>query len=245
MKRKSALLALIFLFILVMLALALVLLNLPRKSNTEVNTQQIITVKLGESIQEAINQAHERAILFIESGVHVEGQYPIVINKTVSIVGENVDTAVIDGDGTDKGILKVKSNGIEIKNLTIRNTFIDGETAGIHVLNVKDAQIVECMIGILLENSSSTTVVKNRVLDNRFAGIYLRNNCISNLVIGNNITNNMNGIRVADPTCTNNCFYHNNFINNTFQASLSALAIHGMIVTSLGETIGAITWALI
>jgi len=92
---------------------------------------------------------------------------------------------------------------------------------------VKDAQIVDCkledcMIGILLENSSSTTVVRNCVLDNRFAGIYLRNNCVSNLVIGNNITNNMNGIRVADPTCVDNRFYHNNFINNTFQTSLSA-----------------------
>ena len=49
------------------------------------------------TIQEAISNAVEGDIIFVETGIYYEH---VVVNKTVSILGEDVDTTIIDGNNT-------------------------------------------------------------------------------------------------------------------------------------------------
>jgi LPXTG-motif cell wall-anchored protein len=63
------------------------------------------------------------------------------------------------------------------------------------------------------------------IANNTVAGIYLSSSSNRNLVIGNRLEKNSIGVWVADVASKNNTFYHNNFINNTHQASVFGLTI--------------------
>lgn len=186
-----------------------------------------LIVNVGDSIQNAINQALEGATILIKKGTYIEESYPIIVNKTVVIVGEDVESTIVDGDGTEKGVFLVKSNGVKIANLTIRNT-VDNPfipVAGVQLDDVRNVMVVNCkiemcMAGIMLKDSNETFIVRNIITGNRWAGIYLRGYCIYNMIVGNTISDNPCGVWIADLTCRYNKFYHNNLLNNTSQTML-------------------------
>lgn len=189
-----------------------------------------LIVNVGDSIQDAINQAVEGTAILIKKGRHVEESYPIIVNKTVVIVGEKVESTIVDGNGTERGIFLVRSDGVMIKNLTMRNTIEHGfvEVAGVHLFNVRNAEISNCkiencMVGVLLKNSSESIISRNAFLNNRWAGIVIRDNSTSNLFVGNTISTNNIGLRVADRSCKGNRVYHNNFVDNLKQVELLAI----------------------
>jgi len=210
---------------------ALVMSALPNVANATANTLQI-TVAPGYFIQEAINRAQVGATIHIQKGIYIEENYPIIANKTVTLIGENVDASIIDGNRTEHSIFLVKSDGVKIKSLTIRNTVEIGfEVAAVHLANVKNVEVTdcklgECIVGVLLKNASNSIIARNKITNNRVEGILMRDNCASNLIFGNIISNNINGVRTTDFTCTGNKIYHNNFVNNTYQTML--MGIGGM-----------------
>lgn len=180
------------------------------------------TVKEGESIQQAINNASEGDTIIIESGVHREGRYPIIVNKTVTLKGRNAENVIIDGQGTSCQIFLIKAASAEILKLTIQNTGNDSGAAGIHLSHVRNVKIAECIIkssftGIQLENATSCTIIRNEIKNNYAHGIYLRSGSSLNLITSNTISNNPTGIFVADIDSRENKIYHNNFVNNTSQ----------------------------
>ncbi len=186
-----------------------------------------LAVNVGDSIQNAINQAPEGATILIKKGTFVEESYPIIVNKTVVIVGEGVESTIIDGNGTEKGIFLVKNDGVKIANLTIRNTVDDPSipVAGVQLADVKNVnvfscKIEKCMVGIMLKDSNNTFIFRNMIEGNRWAGIYLRGSSLYNIIVGNVISNNSRGVWIADLKCRHNKFYHNNFLNNKNQTML-------------------------
>ncbi len=181
----------------------------------------------GGSIQDAINRAHDGATIYIQKGVYVEDSYPIIVNKTVVLMGEGVNDSIVDGDGTERGIFLVKSDEVKIMNLTIRNTIVNWfvEVAGIQLADVKsvevlDSKIEDCMVGVLLKNSSGCTVARNVITNNRIAGIFMREFSSYNLIFGNTISNNTNGMWIKDLGCRVNRVFHNNFLYNVRQTQL-------------------------
>lgn len=201
---------------------ALVILALPSVLKAEKNDSHPLLVSGSPSIQQAINNAMDGDVILIQNGIHIEENYPVIVNKSVTLTGQNTDEAIIEGWGTNKGIFLVKAHGVRIFNLTVQNTTKSLGSFGIHLFNVKNIEIANCTItkcesGLVLTNSTDGDITRNRVVDSLSVGIYLRQQSCLNTIISNNISGNPTGVQIVDLSCQNNVIYHNNFINNTNQ----------------------------
>lgn len=143
------------------------------------------------TIQEAINAAKAGDTIYVYNGTYYEN---VVVNKTVSLIGEDSRYTIIDADGTGS-VIEVRANNINISSFTIRNSGLGYN--GIFSLNVNGSNIFSNTItgnskGITLEGSHN------------------------NIIIGNTLKNNdRSGIGLLESS--NNNIYHNNLINNTRQ----------------------------
>jgi len=191
-----------------------------------------------ETIQEAIdaNETLDGHRISVDPGMYYEH---VVVDKSVSLIGENSLNTFIDGNDTGT-VIYVSAGGVNITGFTVQN---GGETTGggIHVeasvgVNISHNVIRNNFRGIFMKDSSKTTVTNNEVLNSEY-GIrlfYSTNNLFRNLKISNNsrgfylgysdgnvVSNSMvlnceEGIRMF--TSKNNVIFHNNLINNTVPA---------------------------
>lgn len=183
-----------------------------------------IYVSPTQSIQGAINSAADGDTIIVENGVHVEGQYPIVVNKSITLKGQNTAETVIDGNGSSVGVLLVRVDGVRVLNLTIQNTTQDYYVAGISLTNMKSAEVADCVLtncgtGLMMTNSSGNNITRNNIVDDKSYGVYLHVGSSFNLILDNNVTRNPTGIIFADVSCQNNTIYHNSFVDNVNQES--------------------------
>lgn len=156
-----------------------------------------LTIKVPQdysTIQEAINHANPGDTIFVYSGTYPEN---VVINKSVSLVGENRDSTIINGGGTGS-VIDVVSSYVSIQGFTIMNSGSGPLDSGIS-------------IGLFRSNNISN----NKIVNNNYGiSLYFSTN---NMVSGNDINSNSNyGIYLYNSN--NNLIYHNNF-NNILQAS--------------------------
>jgi len=173
------------------------------------------------TIQEAINTATTGDIIYVYNGTYRES---IVVNKTVSLIGEDPANTIIEGDGADLLIVSVISPGVFLGNFTVQNTTSNQEAYGISVLNNDDVTlhnnvVKACWFGILLTNSTNCGIIENRVIDSYSRGICLRVESSYNNIVGNSIIGNPTGIYVTG-SCLHNVFYRNNIANNEDQVFL-------------------------
>lgn len=144
-------------------------------------------------IQDAINISYIGDTIFVYNGTYYEN---IEINKSISIVGENKDSTIINGTNSNN-VITLKAPNINISGFTVKDGLISG---------------------ILIERSINCKIFQN-IIDRNLIGInvissnytIIFNNTISNnTAIGMNITNNI----VPSYFSKYNSVYHNNFINN-------------------------------
>jgi parallel beta-helix repeat protein len=189
------------------------------------------------TIQEAINNADPGDTIFVHQGVYYEN---IVANKSVSLVGEDKDLTIIDGNGTSS-VIFIQANNVCVKNFTLRKSGALLYDSGIRIErssgNVISNNIISSNYeGISLIIASSNNVISGNIISNNYDGISLfpsSNNVISGNIISNNYggitliasSNNVisgNTIALNDYcgisilSSINNIIYRNNF-NNTVQ----------------------------
>jgi parallel beta-helix repeat protein len=74
-------------------------------------------------IQDLIDNASEGDTIFVPSGIYYE---QIIINKSISLIGENKETTIIDGGEADKSdsrdIIDISADWVNISGFTIRNS---------------------------------------------------------------------------------------------------------------------------
>jgi len=126
------------------------------------------------TIQGAINDAVDGDTVFIKAGTYYEH---VVVNKTLSLVGDNSSTTIIDGSWTGV-VIKVVRNGVIISGLTVqRSGSIYWENAGILLDNVENCSISESILtensfaGLELNQSHRCNISGNRILSNGGVGI--------------------------------------------------------------------------
>jgi parallel beta-helix repeat protein len=179
------------------------------------------------SIQEAINAAENGSIIHVPSGTYPEH---VVINRTISLIGENVSTTIIDGSNNGT-VVKITANNVTITGFTVQNSGWGWYRSGIETQHANNCRIennvlfqtchnirlngsCDCLIagnkidhidqmgyGIRLTESTNCTVSNNFVAKN-IGGIVFENssNCTA---VGNNVTRNSDGIRLYSSSSSN------------------------------------------
>jgi parallel beta-helix repeat protein len=154
------------------------------------------------TIQEAVNAAENNATIIIKSGTYNE---VLVINKTITLIGEDKNTAVIDFN-PDYAISQVPIITINADNCSIENLQI----------TLSNNTILAQGISI----NSNYNTIKNTIITNVSNAIELSAQSISNTIIYNEIKNNQIGIVTSNSN--NNNISHNTFSNTNFNIYLSA-----------------------
>jgi len=190
-----------------------------------------------ENITSALEHAIDGDTIFVRSGTYYEN---VAVNKSVSFIGEDRNSTIIDGDENgsvvsitidnvsiegftimrsgmglyDSGIFVEHSSGNDISNNIIRNNY-DGITLYSSSGNVVSGNTIRNNYdGITLYSSSGNVVSGNTITSNN-EGMRLYYYSSGNVVSGNTITSNNEGIYLAFHSA-NNTIYCNNF-NNTHQ----------------------------
>ena len=188
------------------------------------------------SIQEAINNANEGDTIYVDNGTYYEN---VVVNRAVSLIGENSSTTIVDGNMTGD-VVRITKDHVNITGFTIQRGGRTLFNSGISISSTRHCdisgnRIVENEVGIY--GSPKNTSISNNTITNNHVGVAIdpratcniisRNrlmannvsihiyNANSNNIFENNITNNWRSITLG--YSRNNRFHHNYFFNNTEQ----------------------------
>lgn len=109
-------------------------------------------------IQDAIDAADETDTIYVFEGIYNES---VIIEKSVTLIGENRDRTIIDAskDGT---VILIEASNVVVKNFTIRNSGGYAGDAGVKISS-DNVKIVNCTIyrtrsGIFLANSAGAVI---------------------------------------------------------------------------------------
>jgi parallel beta-helix repeat protein len=199
MGKKRRLSAIILLLIMVSLVA-----GLNNVGKVKADSRTIIVPTDYLSIQDAINNAVDGATIYIRKGSYVENP---VVNKSVSLIGEDRDATIIDVTAG----LKVQKDNVTITSLTIFDGW-QGITISANNSKISGNKITNTQYGIVLFNSqnsiitenilqsiglsaaiqlsySNNNLLKNNYIDSCTEGIQLRAGSSNNMVTENIITN--------------------------------------------------------
>ena len=162
-------------------------------------------------IQNLIDNASDGDTIYIPSGIYYEN---IIIDTSISLVGEDKDTTIIDG--SDSGdVVYISADWVNISGFTIQNSgggWVAGIAIGSNYNNITGNSISNNDNGIYLDESSSNTITGNNISSNHEYAIYF-DDSYGNNITGNTISNNEYCIGLyAD--CENNTVTGNTISNN-------------------------------
>jgi nitrous oxidase accessory protein NosD len=143
------------------------------------------------SIQDAIDNASDGDTVFVfdDSSPYIEN---LIIKISISLIGENKETTVIDGDFND-GVIKICKDNIQISGFTITNS-----KNGYSGINIK----------------SNSNIIDDNTFINNYIGILFIDSSIDNIVTFNSFIDNLDGVVFMDASKKNQIL-HCDFINNT------------------------------
>jgi len=189
------------------------------------------------TIQEAINAASDGDTVFVRNGTYYEN---VIVNKKLSLVGEDKTSTVIDGNASGNVVLMTSAAyTANISSFTLRNGRGINDGAGIDIRGssnhtIADNIIIDNELGLRLYPSHYNMIYGNEITSNLETGIELRssransifNNTASengfNMWIigstGNNIANNSvtDGDRGISLDESPNSVLRNNRISNNY-----------------------------
>ncbi|MCK5631862.1 right-handed parallel beta-helix repeat-containing protein, partial [Candidatus Bathyarchaeota archaeon] len=168
------------------------------------------------TIQEAINNAADGDTVFVKAGTYYEH---VVVNKTVSLLGENSKTTVVDGNWTGV-VINVTQSNVFISSLTVqRSGSVYWENAGIFLDNVENCTLKENILtensfaGLELNHSHRCIVSENNISDNSGVGITVVSGSFNNLSRNSIAENGWSALTLNDETY-NNTISENNMTSN-------------------------------
>jgi parallel beta-helix repeat protein len=197
-------------------------------------SETIIHVPLNfTSIQAAVDNANSSDTIVISPGTYREN---LIINKSLTLIGEDRDTTIVDGLGVGDAI-SIRSDSVTITGLTVMSNGTDIRGKAIAVnhhggIIVDATKLAGSDYALSLAVCSNSIFSNNVIIDNTY-GIELintnnnvfSNNTISgndegiafdftnnlNVFFGNTLSNNGEGAVIRQSSSNN--FYHNNFLD--------------------------------
>jgi parallel beta-helix repeat protein len=176
------------------------------------------------TIQEAVNHAAEGDTILVRGGTYCEH---LVVNKTVTLVGESTSTTVVDGNGTGH-VIHVVSDNVTVTGFTVQrsgNTHMPALEAGI-CLNRSAGCLIQGNLlvdngfcGISLLYSHRNTICNNTVVRSSWDGIHLLTSNY-NVIANNTVDSLWGGIN------GHGGFHYNNVTGNTITNTTHAMFYH-------------------
>jgi|GEM_PF-4413859 len=196
-------------------------------------------------IEWAIGNATAGTTIFVRSETYYEH---LDINKPLTLVGENRDNTIIDGNKTGT-VIKVTANDVVIRGFTIRNSNQSAVTlyAGIKIsgrrCNITGNHVTKNKIGIFV-TSQKSRIEENRVTNNGqgialYASYEVRveANNVSGNTVGISLAFSSNNIVVGNKATSSSAGGHgitllSNSFNNTIEGNEFTNNFHGMWLSS-------------
>ncbi|MDH7564562.1 MAG: pectinesterase family protein [Candidatus Bathyarchaeota archaeon] len=139
------------------------------------------------TIQMAINNASDGDVIRVRMGVYNEN---VVVDKYVSIVGENRYNTIINGSGSAT-VIDVRKDNVKIVNFTIQN---GNQFSGVYLAkytcsgcNISQNIIRNCNRGVALFSRAVNNFIANNEILNCSTGVYLPG-AYGNFIIQNSIS---------------------------------------------------------
>jgi len=167
------------------------------------------------TIQQGIDKANDGDTVFVYNGTYYEN---IVIDKTLSLIGENNTTTFINGRDVGN-VVKINADGVTIKGFTIQHGGLTYPLAGINCSSdhntISENSIIFNFYGIILYRSSNNKITGNIIQNNDNCGIYISQST-HNIIENNTIQKHTyNGIGMYDSS-DNNTIQRNTLRNNNY-----------------------------
>ena len=184
-----------------------------------------ISTLLANPLQEAINNANPYSTIKLSNGTYIGN---IIINKPLNIVAKDNDVVI---KGTSDGtVIKIRSNNVVLKNLTITSSGsrMDKIDAAISIKKALHVEINNCKIIDSLYGIDMDMVNKSKILNNYITyknlDISMRGNALKMYYANDNLIENNRIEKSHDVTLNysnNNIFKNNTFKYNHFATHLS------------------------
>lgn len=210
--------------------LVFVLLSLPclqssRGGNCRIANAFLITNPAGKqtqesfvSIQQAINEAEEQSKIHVPPGIYYEN---LIVNKTVTLVGADNITSIIDG-GSINTVMEITASGVTVRGFKLQNSGYGWNRNGVYVHHVDNCTISSNYFYNVCHNikvgfSSGTRILDNVINGTMIAptmyGIRIENstNCVAT---GNNVSDCVGSIHLQNVT---NCIISQNYLHENSQ----------------------------
>jgi parallel beta-helix repeat protein len=171
-----------------------------------------VMVGPSDSIQAAINNATAGDTILVSAGVYNES---LEINKTISLIGEDRDTTIINGQNS-QFIVNITADNVTVQGFTIESTLSLPPTNGVDMFLSKYGTITDDIVensqqGISLASSNNNTISNNVITDTQQGIVFTSS--LYNTLSDNMITaNSQGGISLAGSI--NNLFSGNIISNN-------------------------------
>jgi nitrous oxidase accessory protein len=163
------------------------------------------------SIQDAIDNASEGDTIYVKEGTYHEN---LVINKSLSLIGEDVDTTIIDGNPPEgyRIPLKIQCDNVSVSGFKLLYGYAGITVGEVKHCNISGNRIAGNQHGILLVGTSYSTITENYFEQIRLSSAIQLSYSNYNLVAGNYIDNCTEGIQIWQYS-TNNTVTENTITN--------------------------------
>jgi len=161
------------------------------------------------AIQDAINNATSGDTIFVRMGIYYEH---VIINKSISLVGEDSGSTIVDGNRTGNVISILTANNVIIEGLMMQRSGTNPDNYGIFV------------------SHSSDNNISHNIITNNYNGIGFQSSG-NNVVLGNIITSNYDGITLL--ASTNNVFSGNTISSNNYNGVSLTASINNVVLGNI------------
>ncbi|MCW4051685.1 MAG: right-handed parallel beta-helix repeat-containing protein [Candidatus Bathyarchaeota archaeon] len=203
-----------------------------------------------ETIQKAVNNSTVGDTIFVSSGLYYEH---VIVNKTVTLTGENRQTTIVDGSNGGT-VIRVTANNVRISGFKLQNSGWKWGWSGVEVYQadnciIQDNFIYRTCHQIRLNGSRSTLILGNIIsapsttvpqsaygvrLENS-TDCVVKNNLISNHIGGVHLENSANCTVTGNTIiqngqgirlytpCVNNTMVKNTVYNNSYEGMIEEI----------------------
>jgi len=147
-----------------------------------------------DSIQDGVDAVIEDGMVFVFNGTYYEN---VVVEKTISLVGENRNNTVIDGIYNDD-VVSIFADNVSLTGFLIQHSGSEiGDNAILIQSNnnyICENNILNNSFGIKIDSSDSNFIMDNNISFNNWEGIYLLHSSSNNTIKNNVLFYNNCGI---------------------------------------------------